>query len=137
MSRVRSYSEMQRLFSFEERFEYLSLGGEVGRSTFGFDRYINQQFYSSRQWKQVRDRVITRDMGLDLGVEGHEIHDRIIIHHLNPMRVEDIEVGDPMILDLDNLITTTHKTHNAIHYGDARLLPQSFPERRPGDTKLW
>lgn len=135
--KVRSYSELRQLDTFEGRFEYLMLRGEVGRSTFGFDRYLNQAFYTSRQWRQVRHDVIARDNGCDLGVDGYEIHDRIYIHHLNPMTVEDIESGDPGILDLDNLISTTHLTHNAIHYGDANLLPKPVVERERGDTRLW
>lgn len=134
---IRSYSELRRVQTFEKRFEYLKLKGSVGRSTFGFERYLNQQFYTSRQWRQVRDRVIARDVGMDLGVEGYEIYDRIIIHHMNPMTIEDIEHGNSDILDPEFLITTTHKTHNAIHYGDASLLPKVLVERRPGDTRLW
>lgn len=133
----RSYSELRRLRTFEERFAYLKLGGRVGQATFGFDRWINQQFYTSTQWRHVRDQVIARDLACDLGVEGYEIYDRMIIHHLNPMTVEDIEHGDSRILDLDNLITTTHSTHNAIHYGDESLLRKPLIERRRGDTKLW
>lgn len=135
--RVRRYSELRRITSFEERFEYLQLRGTVGVATFGFERYINQRFYTSRQWKQVRSEVISRDLGMDLGVDGYEIHDRIIIHHMNPMTPDDIEGGSADILDPEFLITTTHRTHNAIHYGDASLLPQPLVERRPGDTKLW
>lgn len=135
--RIRSYRELRRLTSFEERFEYLSLRGQVGAATFGFDRWINQDFYRSKQWKDVRQNVIARDNGCDLGVDGYEIYDKIIIHHLNPMTPEDIEDGNPMIFDLDNLITTTHNTHNAIHYGDKSLLPRPTVARRPGDTRLW
>lgn len=135
--RTRTYSELRRLGSFEDRFEYLSLRGVVGNATFGFDRYINQRFYTSRQWRQVRDVVIARDLGCDLGVEGYEIFDKIIIHHMNPMTVEDIDSGSDEILDPEFLISTTHNTHNAIHYGDASLLPQPFVERRPGDTRPW
>lgn len=109
----------------------------IGVSTFGFDRYINQQFYTSTQWRQVRDRIIARDEGCDLGVEGHEIYDRIIIHHMNPMTVEAVEHGDSDILDPEFLICTTHRTHNAIHFGDEKLLARPFVERRRGDTKLW
>ena len=134
---VRTHSELKMLDTFEDRFKYLSLRGRVGASTFGFDRYINQAFYRSTQWRQVRDHVIVRDEGFDLGVEGHEIFDRIIIHHMNPMSSEDIEVGDADILDPEFLITTTHRTHNAIHYGDANLLARPPVERRPGDTRLW
>lgn len=135
--RIRTYSELRRLDTFEERFEYLSLKGMVGESTFGFDRYINQQFYTSKQWRDVRQAVIARDVGCDLGVEGYEIFAKILIHHINPMTVEDIAHGDSSILDPEFLITTTHNTHNAIHYGDASLLPKPLVERRPGDTRLW
>jgi hypothetical protein len=134
---IRSYSELVRLNSFEERYEYLKLKGSVGKSTFGFDRYINQQFYRSAQWKSIRNYVIARDQGLDLAFEGYEIYDRIIIHHMNPMSVEDIEHGDDDILNPEFLICTTHKTHNAIHYGDKNLLALPFVERNANDTKLW
>ena len=135
--RIRTYSELRRIDSFEERYDYLKLGGEVGKSTFGFDRWINQAFYTSTQWKHIRNHVIARDEGCDLGVQGYEIYDRIYIHHMNPMTAEDIEHGEESILDPEFLISTTHRTHNAIHYGDARLLRQKPVERRPGDTKLW
>ena len=134
---IRTYSELSRLTDFEERYKYLALRGSVGRSTFGFDRYINQQFYTSTQWRQIRHHVIARDLGCDLGVEGYEIHDRIYIHHMNPMTVDDIAHGEDSILNPEFLITTTHRTHNAIHYGDERLLPRPLTERRSGDTKLW
>lgn len=134
---IRSYSEMIKLETFEERFRYLSLRGRVGEETFGYDRWINQQFYTSRQWKQLRNYVITRDDGCDLAVDGYDIHNRIIIHHMNPMTASDIMHADESILDPEFLITTTHRTHNAIHYGDERLLPKPHIERRPGDTKLW
>lgn len=135
--RIRTYSELRSISVFEDRFHYLSLQGEVGSSTFGFDRWINQQFYTSREWRQVRQKVIARDEGLDLGVPGYEIFDKVVIHHMNPMTAEDIEHGDSSILDPEFLITTTHNTHNAIHYGDANLLPKPLVERRPGDTSLW
>lgn len=135
--RVRTYSELRRFDSFTDRYEYLKLKGVVGEFTFGYERYHNQRFYTSRQWKQVRDHVISRDIGNDLGAEGYQIHDRIIIHHMNPMTPEDIIHGDDAILDPEFLITTTHKTHNAIHYGDASLLTKVLVERRPGDTTLW
>lgn len=134
---VRSYSELRSIRSFEDRFKYLALRGQVGSATFGFDRYMNQKFYTSTEWRRVRQKVIARDNGCDLGVEGYEIYDRIYIHHLNPMTVEDIKTGDPSILNEEFLISTTHLTHNAIHYGDESLLPQKPIERRPGDTKLW
>jgi len=135
--RTRRYSELRRLETFEERFEYLSLKANVGESTFGYDRWINQQFYRSSEWRQLRDQIIVRDEGMDLGVDGYEIHDRIIIHHMNPMTAEQIELGIEDILNPEYLITTTHRTHNAIHYGDRSLLLRLPPERRPGDTKLW
>jgi hypothetical protein len=134
---VRSYSELRRLDTLAERFRYLALRGEVGRATFGFDRYLNQQFYTSRQWRHIRNHVIARDVGRDLGIDGYEIHDRIYIHHMNPMTVDDITSGDPRILDPEFLISVTHKTHNAIHYGDEGLLAKPLAERIPGDTKLW
>ena len=134
---IRTFSEMIKFNSFEDRFRYLALRGSVGRSTFGFDRYINQRFYASRQWKLVRNHVIARDEGCDLAFEGYEIHDRIYIHHMNPMAVEDIVGDDEDILDPEFLISTSHRTHNAIHYGDERQLPRPFAPRRAGDTKLW
>ncbi len=133
----RSYHELRRIETFEERYHYLALRGEVGFSTFGFDRYINQMFYSSRQWRQVRQQVIARDYGYDLGIEGYEIYGRIIIHHMDPMSLEDISHGDENVLDPEFLITTSHRTHNAIHYGDEKLLPRPFVARSHGDTKLW
>lgn len=135
--KIRTYSELRRIDSYEERYDYLALRGEVGAATFGSERWMNQDFYRSTQWKQIRDEVITRDEGMDLGVEGYEIYDRIIIHHMNPMTPEEIVRGSPVILDPEYLITTTHKTHNAIHYGDRSLLRQPLVVRRPGDTKLW
>lgn len=135
--RIRSYSGLRSLRSFDDRYRYLQLRGEVGTATFGFDRWINQQFYRSTQWRQVRDVVIARDEGCDLGVAGHEIFDRIIIHHMNPMTVDDIEHGDDDILNPEFLISVTHRTHNAIHYGDESLLPRPMVERRRGDTLLW
>jgi hypothetical protein len=126
-----------QLESFSDRFEYLSLKGVVGESTFGFERHHNQKFYKGREWRLVRDEVITRDLGCDLGVDGFDIHDRIIIHHMNPMAPVDLIHGNEDILNPEYLITTTHKTHNAIHYGDASLLALPFIERRPGDTALW
>lgn len=134
---IRRYSELRTLDTFEDRFEYLRLNGAVGQATFGFDRYINQQFYRSTEWKQARQRVIARDLGKDLGVDGYEIYDKIVIHHMNPMMPEHIEHGDADILDPEFLITTTHDTHNAIHYGDRSLLRVQLIERRPGDHILW
>lgn len=123
--------------SFEERYQYLKLGGVVGESTFGFDRWVNQRFYKSWEWKAVRDRVIVRDNGCDLGVPGYEIHTALLIHHMNPVSIDDIRHGEEWILDSNFLITTSRQTHNAIHYGDETLLPRVPVERRLGDTKLW
>lgn len=134
---IRRYSELRRLDTFEDRFEYLKLRGGVGEKTFGFERYLNQQFYRSTEWRRTRQIVIARDNGLDLGFEGYEIYDRIIIHHMNPMTIEDVESGSEDILNPEYLITTTHNTHNAIHYGDIGLLPKPLIARAPGDTKLW
>lgn len=136
-SRIKTYSELRRFDSLEDRFDYLSLKGKVGEATFGFDRYMNQMFYTSREWRQVRHRVIVRDQGCDLGIDGYEIHKGLVIHHLNPMTVGDIRDGNPEILDPEFLITTTLPTHNAIHYGDRRLLPRLLVERSRGDTKMW
>lgn len=136
-SRIRTYSELVRLETFEERFAYLSIRGKVGCATFGGNRWVNQQFYTSREWRRLRHDVIARDEGCDLGVQGYEIHDRIIVHHLTPIDEEDILYGTPRALDLENLICTTHETHNAIHFGDARLLRKPYIPRSPGDTKLW
>lgn len=135
--RIRTVSELKSLETFEERFRYLSLKGQVGASTFGFDRYINQAFYRSSQWKHIRTQIIARDLGCDLGISGRDIHERAIIHHLNPMSVNDIIDGDDSILNPEYLVMTKHQTHNAIHYGDESLLPRAFVERKRGDTKLW
>ena len=137
MTIIRSYRELSKLDTFESRFEYLQLKGFVGSSTFGFDRYLNQRFYTSREWRQARDHVIARDLGMDLGIEGYEIFDKILIHHINPITADDIESSSVMLFDSDNLITTTHQTHNAIHYGDKSLLLLPVDDRQAGDTKLW
>lgn len=134
---IRSYRELSRLKTFEERFRYLSLQGRVGEATFGSDRWLNQEFYRSREWRLIRRDVIARDFGCDLGMEGYEIHSGLYIHHMNPMTASDIMHGEEDILDPDFLITTSHRTHNAIHYGDERLLPRPLVPRRRGDTKLW
>ena len=137
MTRIRTYSELRHLETFKDRFHYLVLKGSVGTRTFGFDRWINQQFYTSRQWQQAREVVILRDEGCDLGVLGYEIGHGLLVHHMNPLSVLDIEEGESWILDPEFLITTTHRTHNAIHYGDVSLLPRPFVARAAGDTKLW
>lgn len=122
---------------FEERYDYLKLGGEVGKATFGFDRWINQQFYRTHEWRQVRNEVIFRDNGCDLGILGYEIHAQLMVHHMNPVTSEDLLHGETWVLDPEYLITTTHRTHNAIHYGDSSLLVKPVIERRAGDTRLW
>lgn len=135
--RIRCYSELRRIFTFEERFEYLSLRGEVGQATFGFDRWINQRFYRSHEWQQARDFVIVRDNGCDLGILGYEIRSRLMVHHMNPVTAEALAHGEDWVIDPEYLITTTHRTHNAIHYGDSSLLPREVVARKPGDTNLW
>lgn len=134
---IKTYSELIRLPTFEERFRYLSIKGVVGRETFGFDRYLNQIFYRSQRWKSVRDQVIIRDNGCDLGVEGYEIHSRVIIHHMNPITVKDIEHESEFLIDPEYLICTVHNTHNAIHFGDEGLLIKAPIERTPNDTCPW
>lgn len=135
--RTRCYSELRRLETFEDRYDYLSMPGEVGRATFGFDRWINQQFYASREWKLARTHVIARDLGCDLGMPGYEVHVSPLVHHMNPLTVEDIYNGAEWTVDPEFLITTSKRTHNAIHYGDRTLLPRTVIERQPGDTALW
>lgn len=135
---IRTYSELIALPTFEERFRYLRLDGKVGADTFGFDRIINQLFYQrSREWKLVRDEVIVRDCGCDLGMEGYEIPGRIIVHHMNPLTLRDLELHTDYLLNPEYLISTTHATHNAIHYGDERLLVKAPVARRPNDTCPW
>ena len=133
----RTYTELSRLPTFEERYRYLRLTGQVGKETFGFDRYLNQNFYRSQRWKRIRDEVILRDNGRDLGVEGYEIYGRIIIHHMNPITLEDIERETSYLLDPEFLICTVHRTHNAIHYGDENLLITAPIERTKYDTCPW
>lgn len=134
---IRTYKELMRLGSFKERFEYLSLAGQVGQSTFGFDRYLNQALYRSPEWKSLRHEIIIRDNGCDLGHEDYEIHGRILIHHMNPITEQDILERTDYLFNPEYLITTQHSTHNAIHYGDANLLPKEYVERRPNDTIPW
>lgn len=135
--KTRCYSDLRRLQTFEERFDYLELPGVVGQRTFGFDRWVNQRFYTSPQWRAVRQRVILRDRGCDLGIPGFELETQLLIHHMNPVTLEDFERGADWVLDPEYLITTSRRTHNAIHYGDKSLLPKTPVERMSGDTKLW
>jgi len=135
--KIRTYSELSQLETFEERYRYLRLQDVVGRSTFGFDRLINQRFYHSNEWKRLRSFVITRDNGCDLGILGYEIYSGLLIHHMNPISLDDIRDGGDLLFNPEYLITTTLQTHNAIHYGDETLLPRGPVERTKGDTTLW
>ena len=135
--KIRTYSELVTLKTFEERFKYLQLNGVVGEQTFGFDRYINQIFYQTQEWKSIRNHVILRDNGCDLGVEGYEISGRILIHHMNPITAKDIEKRSDILMNPEYLISTVHNTHNAIHYGDEGLLVKAPIERKPNDTCPW
>lgn len=136
--RIRTYTELSELETFEDRFEYLSLSGRVGEDTFGFERFLNQRFYTSTAWKRARNHTIARDVGRDLSVEGREIFGRIIIHHMNPISPEDIKRHNIDILDPEYLITTQLDTHNAIHYGSfSRVKPIAFVERTPNDHIPW
>lgn len=135
--RIRTYSELMTLRTFEDRFDYLALHGSVGIITFGFDRFLNQDFYNSGPWRSVRDKIIIRDCARDLGIVGYDIIDAIRVHHMNPMILKDLENGDPAILDPEFLICTSLGTHNAIHFGTSKNLVRLPVERRKGDTKLW
>lgn len=137
MQIIKTYSELKQLQTFEERYEYCKLGGIVGETTFGFDRYLNQQFYRSPEWKRIRREIILRDEGCDLAFPGYEIHSRIYIHHLNPISEDEILHGVEAIINPNNLVCVSFDTHQAIHYGDSSLLPKTPIERRPNDTKLW
>ena len=134
---IRTYEELISYPTFEERYRYLRLVGKVGEDTFGYDRYINQMFYRSAEWKRIRDIVIIRDNGCDLAVEGRDIYDKIIIHHMNPISVDDIKHGTANLMDPRYLITTTMNTHNAIHYGFEHDLVKDPVKRRPNDTSPW
>lgn len=134
---IRTYSELITLPTFEERFHYLQLDRRVGEETFGFDRYLNQAFYKSEEWLRVRDLVIVRDNGCDLGIEGREIYGRILIHHMNPITIDDIAKRSKYLLDPEYLITTVKNTHDAIHYGDESLLIKLPIERTRNDTCPW
>ena len=137
LMRIKTYSELIELPTFEERFEYLQLKGIVGQETFGFDRYLNQILYNSKEWKHLRNEIIVRDNGCDLALEGFEIHGRILIHHINPITIDDVIKRREMVFDPENLICVTHNTHNAIHYGDKSLLITGPVERRANDTCPW
>ena len=134
---IKTYSELILLPTFEERFKYLQLNGRVGDDTFGFDRYINQNFYKSAEWKRIRDLVIIRDNGCDLALEGYEIYGRILIHHMNPITVKDVELSTEYLMNPEYLICVTHNTHNAIHYGDEKLINKGPVVRTKNDTCPW
>lgn len=134
---LRTYTELAMFDTIEDRFRYLQLNGAVGWETFGHGRWMNQRFYASREWKLVRNEVLVRDNGMDLGVEGYEIYDKAYIHHMNPMTPDDFIHHSEDILNPEFLISCTLQTHNAIHYGDVRQLPRPYKARVPGDTKLW
>lgn len=134
---IRTYTELQQLYTLEDRFEYLKLGGIVGETTFGFDRWVNQQFYRSAEWRSIRNHIIVRDQGFDLGAEDAPLLGAHLIHHMNPLTLEDFEEATDNLLDPEFLITTSLRTHNAVHFGNKELLPRPFVERQPGDTQLW
>lgn len=134
---IKTYSELILLPTFEERFKYLQLNGRVGDDTFGFDRYINQKFYRSAEWKRIRDYIIIRDNGCDLAVDGYEIHGRILIHHINPITISDIKFSTEYLMNPDYLICVTHNTHNAIHYGDEKQIITGPIVRTKNDTCPW
>ena len=133
----RCYSELSKLKTFEERLEYLKLDGTVGDETFGYDRYLNQQFYRSAEWRRIRNQVIIRDMGCDLGIEGYDIHGRILIHHMNPVNEKDILCHSQNLVDPEFLIAVSHQTHNAIHYGNTEAIMVPPIERTANDTCPW
>lgn len=134
---IRTYSELSKLKTFKERFEYLKLDGKVGIDTFGHDRYLNQILYQLPEWKNARDKVIIRDNGCDLGVEGYDIYGRVIVHHMNPITIDDVLNRESHIFNLEYLISTTHNTHNAIHYSDENALPKDPVIRTKNDTCPW
>ena len=134
---IKTYSELITIPTFEERYNYLRLGGRVGAETFGFDRWLNQVFYKTNEWLSLRDKVIIRDLGCDLGIEGREIYGRILVHHMNPITKRDILERSPIALDPEYLITTSKLTHDAIHYGDENLLMKDPIIRKPNDTCPW
>ena len=134
---IRTYSELITIPTFEERFEYLKLNGSVGLETFGQDRYLNQILYNSPEWRRFRPEIIVRDNGCDLACEGYEIFGKILIHHINPITAKDILNRNPKVFDPENVITTVHNTHNAIHYGDENLLITAPIERNRNDTCPW
>ena len=134
---IRTYSELITIPTFEERFEYLQLKGSVGKDTFGYDRYLNQVLYRSPEWKRLRNQIIIRDAGCDLACDGYDVYGKVLIHHLNPITVEDVLARSRKVFDPDNLVCVSHNTHNAIHYGDADLLVTGPIIRTKNDTCPW
>ena len=134
---IKTYSELITIPTFEERFEYLQLKGSVGKDTFGYDRYLNQVLYRSPEWKRLRNQIIIRDGGCDLACDGYDIYDKVLIHHLNPITVEDVLARSRKVFDPDNLVCVSHNTHNAIHYGDVDLLVTGPIIRTKNDTCPW
>lgn len=135
---MKTYSELIQIPDFINRYRYLKIGGGIGEETYGFERWLNQEFYHSDVWKSLRHKIIIRDNGNDLGCDGFQIGGRIIIHHINPITAADIRDRSPLVLDPENVVCTSHTTHEAIHFGSEQLLESYFPViRRPGDTKLW
>ena len=134
---TRTYSELRQLSTLEDRYEYLRIGGIVGNSTFGFNRYLNQTLYTTKRWRSVRDLVIIRDEGCDMGLNGYPIGGPIVVHHINPMSIEDIQEGREWVFDPEYLICVSDRTHKAIHYGDKSLLPKDFVGRKPNDLFPW
>lgn len=134
---IRTYTELSKLKTIEERFDYLKLDGKVGEETFGFDRWLNQRFYKDKRWLEVRDYVIIRDNGCDLGVDGYEIGGRIYVHHMNPVTKEDLLYNFDKLIDPEYLISSSKLTHDAVHYGDKNLLPQDPIVRTKNDTCPW
>lgn len=137
MNRSRSYIELTRYTTIEDRFNYLKLSGTVGQQTFGFDRFLNQQFYHSHPWRKIRDEVILRDNGCEMGLHEWPISGMVVVHHMNPVKVKDFLDGDESILSPEHLICVGHKTHLAIHFGDSSLIPKPLITRKKGDTNLW
>lgn len=133
----RTYTELSKLETFKERFEYLRLDGVIGEDTFGFDRWINQRFYNSPEWRRLRNYIIVRDNGCDLGIEGATIYGKVLIHHMNPLDKIDILEASDLAMNPEYLISVSYDTHNAIHYGKYEIVSRELVERKPGDTKLW
>lgn len=135
---MRTYSDLSKLNTFTERFDYLRLDGVIGKETFGYDRYLNQSFYKSPEWKRIRDFVILRDNGCDLGLDGYELHGKIYVHHMNPIKMSDIVAHSQLLVDPEYLVCVSFDTHNAIHYGDiSKTMSHGPTVRKPGDTTPW